>query len=103
MSGMSRLRAGGHTRRSITALRCCPRGCASRRPAACVDSPLFRRPKTVIAHVSVSDLQRNADRYADEDCEQFDRFAPGWRDKVSKDMSKKPFRAAIMQYWSERV
>src|SRR5215467_10527461 len=30
----------------------------------------------VIAHVSVSDLQRNAARYADEDYEQFDKFAP---------------------------
>ena len=57
----------------------------------------------VIAHVSVSDLRRNADRYADEDYEQFDKFAPGWRDKVSKDMAKQPFRAAIMKYCSERV
>jgi three-Cys-motif partner protein len=57
----------------------------------------------VIAHVSVSDLQRNADRYAEEDYEQFDKFAPDWRDKVSKDMAKEPFRAAIMKYWSERV
>jgi three-Cys-motif partner protein len=30
----------------------------------------------VIAHVSVSDLQRNAARYADEDYDQFDKFAP---------------------------
>jgi three-Cys-motif partner protein len=57
----------------------------------------------VIAHVSVSDLQRNADRYADENYEQFDKFAPGWRDKVSKKMAKGPFRAAIMKYWSEKV
>jgi three-Cys-motif partner protein len=57
----------------------------------------------VIAHVSVSDLQRNADRYADEDYEQFDKFAPGWRGKVSTDMNKAAFRAAILKYWSEKL
>jgi three-Cys-motif partner protein len=31
----------------------------------------------VIAHVSLSDLQRNADRYTNEDHDQFDKFAPG--------------------------
>ena len=57
----------------------------------------------LIAHVSVSDLRRNADRYAEEDYDQFDKFAPGWRNKVSKDMAKQPLRAAIMQYWSDEV
>jgi len=57
----------------------------------------------IIAHVSVSDLRRNADRYAEEDYDQFDKFAPGWRNKVSKDMAKQPLRAAIMQYWSDEV
>ena len=57
----------------------------------------------VIAHVSVSDLQRNAARYADEDYDQFDKFAPGWRDNVSTDMTKSAFRGAIMKYWSDKV
>lgn len=57
----------------------------------------------VIAHVSVSDLQRNATRYADEDYEQFDKFAPDWRGKVRTDMNKAAFRAAIINYWSEKV
>ncbi len=57
----------------------------------------------VIAHVSVSDLQRNADRYADGDYEQFDRFAPGWREEVSTDTNKATFRAAILKYWSIKV
>jgi len=57
----------------------------------------------IIAHVSVSDLRRNADRYAEEDYDQFDKFAPGWRNKVSKDMAKQPLRAAIMKYWSDEV
>jgi three-Cys-motif partner protein len=57
----------------------------------------------VIAHVSVSDLQRNAARYADEDYDQFDKFAPNWRANVSTDMNKAAFRAAILKYWSDRV
>lgn len=57
----------------------------------------------VIAHVSVSDLQRNAARYADEDYDQFDKFAPDWRSKVSVDITKAAFRAAILKYWSDKV
>jgi three-Cys-motif partner protein len=57
----------------------------------------------VIAHVSVSDLQRNADRYADEAYEQFDKFAPDWRGKVSADVSMAAFRAAILKHWSDKV
>jgi three-Cys-motif partner protein len=57
----------------------------------------------IIAHVSVSDLQRNAARYAEVDYEQFDKFAPGWRKQVSTDMTKAAFRAAILKYWSEKV
>ena len=57
----------------------------------------------MIAHVSVADLQRNAARYADEDYDQFDKFAPGWRGKVSPDANKAAFRAAILKYWSDRV
>lgn len=57
----------------------------------------------VIAHVSVSDLQRNAARYADKDYDQFDKFAPDWRTKVNTDMNKEAFRAAILKYWSDQV
>lgn len=57
----------------------------------------------VIAHVSVSDLQRNAARYTDEDYDQFDKFAPNWRSNVSTDMTKAAFRAAILKYWSDKV
>ena len=57
----------------------------------------------IIAQVSVSDLQRNSARYADEDYGQFDKLAPGWRKKVSTDMTKGAFRAAIIQCWSDKV
>jgi hypothetical protein len=57
----------------------------------------------VIAHVSLSDLQRNADRYTHEAHDQFDRFAPGWRAKVGTDMNQESLRQSIIQYWSDEV
>jgi three-Cys-motif partner protein len=57
----------------------------------------------VIVHVSLADLQRNADRYASAAYDQFDRFAPGWRDHVRTDVNQGSLRAAIMQYWSKKV
>jgi three-Cys-motif partner protein len=57
----------------------------------------------VIAHVSLFDLQRNADRYTHEAHDQFDKFAPGWRDKVSTDMNQNAFRAALIQYWCDKI
>jgi three-Cys-motif partner protein len=57
----------------------------------------------VIAHVSVADLQRNAARYAEEDYDQFDKFAPGWRNEISAEQNKAAFRAAMMSYWSAKV
>ena len=57
----------------------------------------------MIAHVSLSDLQRNADRYTSEAHDEFDKFAPGWRDKVSTDMNQNALRAALIQYWCDKV
>jgi three-Cys-motif partner protein len=57
----------------------------------------------VIVHVSLSDLQRNADRYTDEAYDQFDKFAPGWRGKVNTDMNQNALRAAIIQYWCDKI
>jgi three-Cys-motif partner protein len=57
----------------------------------------------ILVHVSVSDLQRNVDRYSSEMHRQFDEFAPGWRDRVSVDMNQQSLRAAIFAYWSELV
>jgi three-Cys-motif partner protein len=57
----------------------------------------------VIVHVSLSDLQRNADRYTSDAHDQFDKFAPGWRSFVGLDMNQEALRAAIIQYWSGKV
>jgi len=57
----------------------------------------------IIVHVSLSDLQRNVDRYTSNAHEQFDKFAPGWRNHISTEMNQAALRAAIMKYWTERV
>jgi len=57
----------------------------------------------IIVHVSLSDLQRNADRYTSAAHDEFDRFAPGWRNHIRTDMNQGSLRAAILRYWSEKV
>jgi len=57
----------------------------------------------IIVHVSLSDLQRNADRYTSVAHEEFDRFAPGWRDHIRTDMNQASLRAALLQFWSDKV
>jgi three-Cys-motif partner protein len=57
----------------------------------------------VIVHVSLSDLQRNADRYTSAAHAQFDKFAPGWRDVIKTDMNQTSLRAAILDYWTEKL
>jgi three-Cys-motif partner protein len=57
----------------------------------------------IIAHVSLHDLQRNADRYTSEAHDEFDRFAPGWRDNVGTNMNQEAFRAALIEYWADQV
>jgi three-Cys-motif partner protein len=57
----------------------------------------------IIVHVSLSDLQRNADRYTSAAHDQFNKFAPGWRDYVGTDMNQEALRGAIIQYWSDKA
>ena len=57
----------------------------------------------IIAHVSLHDLQRNADRYTSEAHDEFDRFSPYWRKNVRIDMNQKAFRAALIKYWAEQI
>lgn len=57
----------------------------------------------IIVHVSLSDLQRNADRYTSAAYDQCEKFAPGWRDHVGTDKNQGSLRAAILQYWSDKV
>jgi len=57
----------------------------------------------VIVHVSLGDLQRNVDRYTSEDYQQFERFAPDWRKHVRTDVNQARLRAAIIEYWTDKV
>jgi three-Cys-motif partner protein len=57
----------------------------------------------VLVHVSVADLQRNADRYTSEDYDQFDEFAPGWRKAIGTDMNQQALRGELLKYWSGQV
>jgi len=57
----------------------------------------------ILVHVSVSDLQRNADLYSSEVQRQFDEFAPEWRKRVSLDTNLQSMRAAMIEYWSDLV
>jgi three-Cys-motif partner protein len=57
----------------------------------------------IIVHVSLSDLQRNADRYTSAAHDQFDKFAPGWREHIGTDMNTTRLRAEILKYWSKKV
>jgi three-Cys-motif partner protein len=57
----------------------------------------------IIVHVSLSDLQRNADRYTSDAHDQFDRFAPGWRGHIRTDINQSSLRAAILEFWSHKV
>jgi three-Cys-motif partner protein len=57
----------------------------------------------VLVHVSLLDLQRNQDRYTQEDYLQFEEFAPNWRDHVNLEASSKSIRAQIISYWRDKV
>jgi len=57
----------------------------------------------IIVHVSLSDLQRNVDRYSSDAHGQFDSFAPGWRDHIRTDTNQSSLRAAIIEFWSNKV
>jgi hypothetical protein len=59
--------------------------------------------KILTDYVYAADLQRNADRYTDEAYDQFDKFAPGWRGKVSTDMNQNALRAALIRYWCDKI
>jgi three-Cys-motif partner protein len=57
----------------------------------------------VIVHVSVQDLQRNTRRYTTKEYDQFDEFAPGWRNVMDPNRPQAAVRLDIVKYWSEKV
>jgi three-Cys-motif partner protein len=57
----------------------------------------------LLLHVSVSDLQRNIDRYANQENSPLDVFAPGWREEVDIRRSVTAVRAAYIAYWQSKL
>ncbi len=58
----------------------------------------------ILVHISIADLQRNVDLYTSEDYDQFNTFAPGWRNAINYNaMNKSALRSAILNYWSDQV
>jgi three-Cys-motif partner protein len=55
----------------------------------------------LLMHVSVQDIQRNADWYTAEDCAIFDTFAPGWREEVDLNQNLTAIRIAVLNYWQK--
>jgi three-Cys-motif partner protein len=57
----------------------------------------------LLIHVSAHDLQRNLDIYSVAEDGPLDRFAPGWRNAVSRKQSKSATRAAYIAYWAREM
>jgi three-Cys-motif partner protein len=56
----------------------------------------------MLIHVSVQDLQRNLDRYIQQDG-VLDKFMPGWRAHVDVRQAISPLRAALLEYWLQKI
>ena len=57
----------------------------------------------LLIHVSAMDLQRNLLANLRVEGSAFDKFAPGWRDKVNTTGSNLEIRRRIVEYWREKV
>lgn len=57
----------------------------------------------MMIHVSAMDLQRNLDANIGGDDEAFDRFAPGWRERVDLRQAQEATRASVVDHWRTLV
>jgi three-Cys-motif partner protein len=55
----------------------------------------------LLLHLSVSDLQRNLDRYSASERSPLDGVAPGWRSTVDLKQSAASVRVAYVSYWQD--
>ena len=62
----------------------------------------FQRMDMLI-HVSAQDLQRNLHLYTAEGDTRLETFMPGWRRAVNVNQSQQRVRAALLQYWLEKI
>jgi three-Cys-motif partner protein len=61
------------------------------------------RRMDILVHLSAMDLFRNAEQNILEEQDQFDRFAPGWREHVRTEAPQPEFRRDLIDYWKRCV
>jgi three-Cys-motif partner protein len=58
----------------------------------------------ILVHISAMDLYRNIDQQsADDELQDFDAFAPGWRTRVPIELPQRERRTRLMEYWFDLV
>lgn len=57
----------------------------------------------MLVHFSVMDLFRNLEHNLANDSNEFDNFAPGWRDHVQLQLSGREQRRQLFEYWKDLV
>ena len=56
----------------------------------------------MLIHVSLQDLQRNLDQHV-RPGGVLDKFMPGWRGSVDPNQAMAPLRAALLEYWLNKI
>jgi three-Cys-motif partner protein len=72
-------------------------------PFSIIEKMLKVRRMDMVIHVSLQDLQRNLDDYSHHADPTLDRFAPGWRDVIDTHQAIAPLRAALIEYWLNKI
>ncbi|MGY6241568.1 three-Cys-motif partner protein TcmP (plasmid) [Burkholderia ambifaria] len=57
----------------------------------------------IVVHLSTDDIQRNIAAGLEANRSPLDNFAPGWRDVVEKQSSKRAMRDAFIDHWKALV
>ncbi len=57
----------------------------------------------IVVHLSTGDIQRNIASGLELEASSLDGFAPGWRDAVMKQSSKREMRYAFIRHWTRLV
>lgn len=57
----------------------------------------------VLTHLSAMDMTRNIDFEAAEQRNEFDAFAPGWREFIPTDLPQGEIRNRLLQFWERKV
>lgn len=68
-----------------------------------IEALSFLKRIDMLVHVSRMDLQRNVWFNMVDERQDFDLFAPGWRDSVDLTMTQSNVRRAVFDYWQTLV